>query len=1030
MKNNDTQLIQRVLEGDDTAFSTLVRKYQKSIHALAWRKIGDFHIAEDITQDTFLKAYQELSTLNEPQRFSSWLYVIASNYCKMWFRKKRLSTQSLEDTSSTQLERATYSGFVIEQKERSAEETQREIVKKLLAKLQESERTVMTLYYIGGMTHEEISEFLGVSVAAIKNRLYRARNRLKKEETMIRDALEHFQISPNLTDNIMQEISQTKQVAPTSGKPLIPWIAGVTAVTIVLLMLGFSNQFLSRFQKPYSLEAQSEMSVEIVEAPIVQKINAQPDVRRQFGNANAEGKNDTPSQTHDELLFAAADVEGENTPTTKKQWIQGNAPTYRHGPSARSLYSTPEGDVYIFINNGKFAKLPANGTEWEVVSDVSTMHDVRNRDNEIPVTVLNNTFYTVLSDELFSSIDKGKTWQSVGKRPQGYILDLVVIDNVFYLAMQDEIFRSTDIGKTWIPVKEGLPGEIRAIKVIQNTLFVSTRIDESQKLYRRNDDSWERLQFPHAEIHSVPSFAGTKDILYVMAALDVWNIDGQNQWWWIFRSDDKGDSWADVTPKNAWIINDVPPSVTLAAGGNTVLAIGTDDGAVVRSIDRGNSWTLKEVTGIPVKSYGVINTYPLDENTFYSLGNSGFLRSLDGGQSWNRVKIGEESRIDNLIWIKPDEKQNASADLYCMVLSEVYKSHDRGKSWQIVNPKINIREYNPDNPPVFTRINRSDDILYAKFGGDTISNINTGIFRISEDGNTFVPIQGMPYLDSQRLQRLLSERLNDPPDFSTQLFEKKIKKEFVGASQFFKTLANWDIDEQNGITKRELYSIYYELIFLGSRGQFAVSGDTFYMEYNYKLFRWRPGESEWYDTGVEETGELNRRKLGKSLELAGISIEEIWEMVRVDGFKLAVSENTIYVGKRDGKLVGSFDEGNNWIDFTPALPFPVTYFKEIVFAGNTVYVATNAGVAATNNGKNWHPLSDASGTQVKIDKLAADGNSLYGYSKKTGIYRLENGNWQQISSETLPYVNSLAVYGNTLYVGTMEQGMFIYNLEE
>ena len=79
MKNNDAKLIQRVLEGDDTAFSTLVQKYQKSIHALAWRKIGDFHIAEDITQDTLLKAYQELSTLNEPQRFASWLYVIASN---------------------------------------------------------------------------------------------------------------------------------------------------------------------------------------------------------------------------------------------------------------------------------------------------------------------------------------------------------------------------------------------------------------------------------------------------------------------------------------------------------------------------------------------------------------------------------------------------------------------------------------------------------------------------------------------------------------------------------------------------------------------------------------------------------------------------------------------------------------------------------------------------------------------------------------------------------------------------------------
>ena len=159
MKNNDAQLIQRVLSGDDTAFSVLVKKYQKSVHALAWRKIGDFHIAEDITQDTFLQAYQKLSTLKKPQRFASWLYVIAANYCKMWLRQKRLSTQSLENTSSAQLEKVTYSGYVIEENERTTAEAQREVVKKLLAKLQESDRTVMTLYYLGGMNYEEISEF-------------------------------------------------------------------------------------------------------------------------------------------------------------------------------------------------------------------------------------------------------------------------------------------------------------------------------------------------------------------------------------------------------------------------------------------------------------------------------------------------------------------------------------------------------------------------------------------------------------------------------------------------------------------------------------------------------------------------------------------------------------------------------------------------------------------------------------------------------------------------------------------------------
>ena len=58
MGNNDVELIQQSLTGDQNAFTQLVEKHQRSVHALAWRKVGDFHIAEEITQDTFLKVYK------------------------------------------------------------------------------------------------------------------------------------------------------------------------------------------------------------------------------------------------------------------------------------------------------------------------------------------------------------------------------------------------------------------------------------------------------------------------------------------------------------------------------------------------------------------------------------------------------------------------------------------------------------------------------------------------------------------------------------------------------------------------------------------------------------------------------------------------------------------------------------------------------------------------------------------------------------------------------------------------------------
>lgn len=287
MKTTDVELIHRVLDGDDTAFTVLVKKYQKPIHALVWRKIGDFHIAEEITQDTFLKAYQELATLKKPQSFSSWLYVIAANNCSTWLRKKRLRTEPLEDA---RLQKATYSGYVVAENERVTAEAQREAVKKLLAKLQESERTVITLHYFGEMSSAEIGAFLGVSANTVRSRLRRAQQRLKREEPMIREALENFQITPNFTENIMREIARLKPTAPSGGKPFIPWVIGVSAVAIVLLMFGLSNQSLLRFQKPYSFNAAS-MKVELIDAPVVLNLEVEPDNRTQLGNANAQDKN-------------------------------------------------------------------------------------------------------------------------------------------------------------------------------------------------------------------------------------------------------------------------------------------------------------------------------------------------------------------------------------------------------------------------------------------------------------------------------------------------------------------------------------------------------------------------------------------------------------------------------------------------------------------------------------------------------------------------------------------------------------------
>ncbi|MCG9130789.1 sigma-70 family RNA polymerase sigma factor [Candidatus Poribacteria bacterium] len=323
MKNSDTQLIHRVLNGDENAFSALVEKYQRQVHALAWRKIGDFHIAEEITQDTFLKAYQKLRTLKKPQRFASWLYVIATNRCNTWLHKKRFRMQLLKNKGGARPEKPSYSEYVVEENERVSVEVQREVVKKLLAKLEESERTVMTLHYIAEMSCTEIGAFLGVSPNTIKSRLRRAQQRLKKEEPIIREALENFQISPNLTDTIMREVSRVKPDAPSGGKPLAPWAIAASTLTlaVVFLMFGFGNhQYLGLFQKPYSFDAPSEMTIDIIDTPIIANLESKIDVRTQIGSANAVGKRNNPEQQLNDPPAAIAETQAEETVKNYTKW--------------------------------------------------------------------------------------------------------------------------------------------------------------------------------------------------------------------------------------------------------------------------------------------------------------------------------------------------------------------------------------------------------------------------------------------------------------------------------------------------------------------------------------------------------------------------------------------------------------------------------------------------------------------------------------------------------------------------------------
>ena len=344
MERDDAELIYSILAGDEAAFSTLVKKYQKSVHALAWRKIGDFHIAEEITQDTFLQAHKKLASLKNPSQFAGWLYVIADRLCKEWFRKKRLkkrlNMQSLEATSEETLEKTDYAHYTAEQREKETVEHQREIVQRLLEKLPESERTVMVLYYLGEMSCEEIGRFLGVSPNTVKSRLRRARESLKNQEHIISETLGGIQLPANLTGNIMQQIAKLKEVSPQGGNRL-PWAALASSTVLALLLIGTGTQLLTRFQQPYSFDAQSESTIEIVDAPIVLDIQSKPDLQNRVGNDTIPGKNSNNGLTKGTKTVEnnlAQDTTQWNLPENAKARLgKGKIVDVQYSPDGKSL---------------------------------------------------------------------------------------------------------------------------------------------------------------------------------------------------------------------------------------------------------------------------------------------------------------------------------------------------------------------------------------------------------------------------------------------------------------------------------------------------------------------------------------------------------------------------------------------------------------------------------------------------------------------------------------------------------------------
>jgi len=170
----DKELIEKYLKGDEKALEFLISKYLKPLYSFIFGYVQNQQDAEDLTQEIFLKMWRNLKKFKKGKSFKSWLFKIAKNTCFDFLRKKKgnlaLNLENLDIL-------ADFAPSLIEEVEK---ENLIEKIKKEIEKLPSKMQKVLDLYYNFGLNFREISEVLGEPVNTIKSRHRRAIYRLKK----------------------------------------------------------------------------------------------------------------------------------------------------------------------------------------------------------------------------------------------------------------------------------------------------------------------------------------------------------------------------------------------------------------------------------------------------------------------------------------------------------------------------------------------------------------------------------------------------------------------------------------------------------------------------------------------------------------------------------------------------------------------------------------------------------------------------------------------------------------------------------
>lgn len=165
---SDEELLARGIDGDQAAFTTLMRRHEDRIFSLALRMMGNRSDALDATQDAFVSAYRKGRSFEGDSAFSTWLYRVAVNACKDLLRKRARTPLPSEELPEPRSDRPSEAEEIASRLE----------VREALAQLADDYREAVVMHDLGGIPYEEIAQVTGAALGTVKSRISRGRKRL------------------------------------------------------------------------------------------------------------------------------------------------------------------------------------------------------------------------------------------------------------------------------------------------------------------------------------------------------------------------------------------------------------------------------------------------------------------------------------------------------------------------------------------------------------------------------------------------------------------------------------------------------------------------------------------------------------------------------------------------------------------------------------------------------------------------------------------------------------------------------------